>query len=347
MIAELCTPLPAVASQKTWMHGPPLPPGRRELAAGYPSEIALPYPAIEELPSFVRRIESRDLTFGVRHYNGSICRHEDRVFMAYRVESYRAVSRVGICELDRNLDVLRDAVLAPELARPDTQIEDPHLASVGGKLVCIVSNVVRDVISTCQQRVLIVDPDTLGVCAEVEHALGNVNGVEKNWTPFELPDGTLGIVYKQRPHTIARVNDREGWTWEGPDMLPKGDKPTISGRTGPIRLPDGNYLEFVGGHILLPATARRGTRYWFGALVFEGKAPFRVLRRTPHPLVWASEASPTIFNPLPGGGHPVCILPAGAMLDGPDVLVSCGVNDSYNAVLRFDLEDLLAGMADA
>jgi hypothetical protein len=64
--------------------------------------------------------------------------------------------------------------------------------------------------------------------------------------------------------------------------------------------------------------------------------------------VWASEASPTIFNPLPGGGHPVCIVPAGALLqrDGM-VLVSGGVNDSYNVILRFELEKLLAAMTSA
>jgi hypothetical protein len=268
--------------------------------------------------------------------------------MAYRVESYRAVSRVGICELNALFDVIRDALLAPELTNPETQIEDPHLASVGGKLVCVVSNVVRGVISTCQQRILTVCPDLLTVQGEIQHALGNVNGVEKNWTPFELLDGSLGVVYKQRPRTLARVTDSEGWTCDAPDMLPRGDGATISGRTGPIRLAvAGKYLEFVGGHIKLPTTARRGTRYWFGAVLFDDAPPFKVIAYTKDPLAWASEASPTIFNPLPGGGHPICILPAGAMRLGDDVFVSCGVNDSYNVVLRFNLGALLADMVPA
>lgn len=350
MIAELGTARPA--GQKTRMHGPPMPDGssngRHNGQGGiFPHEIDLPYPAIEELPSFVRRIESRDFQPGVRHYNGSIARHSGRIFMAYRVESYRAVSSVGVCELNEEFSVIRGELLSPELSNPETQIEDPHLASVRGRLICIVSNVVRGAVSTCQQRILIIDPDTLGICGELAHALGNVNGIEKNWTPFELPDGSLGVVYKQRPRTIARVNDREGWTWEGPDMRQKGDGSTVSGRTGPLRLPDGNYLEFVGGHVKLPPTARRGTRYWFGALVFEGKAPFRVLAHTAEPLAWASEASPTIFNPLPGGGHPVCIMPAGALVTGSDVFVSCGVNDSYNVILRFDMGKIMSDMTAA
>lgn len=326
------------------MHGAPLPPGRREALSPFPNQIDLPYPAIEELPCFVRRITSTDLSHGVRHYNGSICRHDGRTFMAYRVESYTSVSRVGVCELDSEFNVLRDNILCPAVERAGTHIEDPHMASVGGKLICVVASVFRDVISTCQQRILEVDSDTLEVSGDLTHALGNVNGIEKNWTPFELPDGSLGVVYKQRPRTIARISDSEGWTFEGPDMRQNGDGSTISGRTGPIRMADGCYLEFVGGHIKLPQLARRGTRYWFGALVFEGTAPFRVVARTKEPLVWASEASPTIFNPLPGGGHPVCILPAGAVMLEGNVYVSCGVNDSYIVMLRFSIEELIQKM---
>ena len=72
--------------------------------------------------------------------------------------------------------------------------------------------------------------------------------------------------------------------------------------------------------------------------------PFWTLGWTTTPLVWGSEASPTIHNPLPGGGHPICILPAGAMLDGHDVAISCGVNDSYIAILKYGIEDLLGRM---
>lgn len=347
MIAELSTARPAKEATKLWMHGPPLPSANRAPLSPFPNSIELPYPAIEELPCFVRRIDSGCLSPGVRHYNGSVCRHMGRIFMAYRFESYSAVSRVGVCEMDGDFNVLRDRVLSPSIVREGEHIEDPHMASASGKLICVVACVFRDVITTCQQRIIEVDPDTLEAGADVPHALGNVNGVEKNWTPFELPDGSLGVVYKQRPRTLARVSDSEGWVHEGPDMRQPGEGSSISGRCGPLRLADGTYLEFVGGHVKLPTLARRGTRYWFGALIFEGTAPHRVVARTERPLAWASEASPTIFNPLPGGGHPVCILPAGAMFhveQSGDVVVSCGVNDSYIVMLRFKLDELLSEM---
>lgn len=347
MIAELTTPNPA--ARRVGIVGTPIPGhSRAHGLATLPHEMPLPYPAIEELPSFVRRIESGELQPGARHYNGSIARHAGRIFMAYRFETFRAVSHVGLCELDEGFNVLRDVTLCPKLAVPETHIEDPHMASVEGNLVCIVSAVIRGFPSTCQQRILILDPDRMTIAAEVPCALGNVNGFEKNWTPFELPQGGLGVIYKQSPRTVARVGDLAGWVAPEPPMRPQGPEASISGRTGPLRVSDGLFLEFVGGHVRMSGAdpqKARGTRYWFGALAFEAKEPFTVVGWTKEPLVWGSEASPTIHNPLPGGGHPICIIPFGAMLDGDDVLLSCGVNDSYIAILRFSVPELIRGMS--
>ena len=154
-----------------------------------------------------------------------------------------------------------------------------------------------------------------------------MNGIEKNWVPFELPTGELAIVYKQVPRTIINVGTAEGWTVSDVPMKPKGESCSISCRTGPLRYSATRYIEFVGGHV---RTMYRNTRYWFGALVFEASPPFKVVAWTQEPLVWASEASPTIFNPIPRGGHPVCItLRLALMLDNGDAdRRSCGVNDS-------------------
>lgn len=317
-----------------------------------PHEIPLPYPAIEALPEFVTRIDSGDLSHGVRHYNGSLARHGAHLFMAYRVESFRGVSSVGICELHpETFEVLRDRLLAPEVSVVETNIEDPHMASVGGKLYVIVSNVVRTFPPVCKQRVFTVNPATMELAEEVSAPFGSLQGIEKNWTPFELPNGGLGVVYKQGTmhptHPCSRmvieVGTAVGWETPGCAVAPK--ESSLSGRTGPLRLSDGHYLEFVGGHI---KSQHRGARYWFGAVVFEAKSPFKVVAFTAEPLVWASEASPTIFNPLPRGGHPVCILPAGAAWDGngrENVLISCGVNDSYNVILRFNVAEMRRKMS--
>ena len=308
-------------------------------------ETELPYPPIEALESFVRRVDSSSLSFGNRHYNGSIARHAGKIYMAYRVESFRAVSSVGLCEMDEGFNVLRDRLLEPPSLEPSLQLEDPHMASVGGELVCFTGAFVRDFPQSCRQRLFTLDPQSLSILSETPVSYGRnaePGGVEKNWTPFELPDGRLGMVYRQKPRTLARLADMEGWITQDAALAPA--ESSLSGRTGPLRISPGLYLEFVGGHVRIPGRASRGTRYWFGALVFEAKPPFSVLGSTREPLVWASEASPTIRSPLNGAGHPVCILPEGAMLDGHSVLVSCGVNDSYIAILRFNVEELLARM---
>lgn len=302
--------------------------------------IDLPYPAIEDLPEFAGRIDSGALSHGIRHYNGSICRVGVRTFMAYRVESYRAISSVAVCELSSEFTVIHDQVLRPATDNPETHIEDPHMAAIDGRLYVMVANVVRGFPSICRQRLFKVDQDTLEIVAEVDVPFGT--GVEKNWTPFELPSGGIGIVYKQRPRQVIEAATKRGFTTPEVAVAPKDS--SLSGRTSPLRISADHYLEFVGGHVKFTET-RRGTRYWFGAVLFEAREPYNVIGWTSEPLVWASEASPTIFNPMPGGGHPVCILPAGAILEengGLHVLVSCGVNDSYIALLRFDLERLLA-----
>lgn len=355
MITELSrlATAPATPATKLRSYGFTVPGFARDAGKGHtaaPHEIDLPHPAIEDLPEFVCRIASEGLQRGVRHYNGSICRHQGRTFMAYRFETFRAVSHVGICELDSDFHVIADVKLHPELPDLRTNIEDPHLASVGDRLYIIVANVVRDFPPTCRQRLFELSTAVLGALAEVKTTFGNVHGIEKNWTPFELPDGELGIMYKQRPRTVIRVHDSEGWTQPEPSVIPKdkfsGEASSLSCRTSPLRLSDDYYLEIVGGHVKLAGPRNRGTRYWFGAVLFEAKPPFKVVACTDKPLVWASEASPTIFNPLPGGGHPVCILPAGAMFDAEKrhIFVSCGVNDSYIAVLKFSVADILSKM---
>lgn len=353
MITELARLTPAAPGVRLRMGGFAVPGYARDGGKGHtaaPHEIDLPYPAIEDLPEFVCRIASEDLQHGVRHYNGSIARHEGRVFMAYRFETFRGVSHVGICELDSDFQVVRDIQLHPELPDTRTNIEDPHLASVNGRLYVIVANVVRDFPPTCKQRMFELHPTILGGVAEIKTTFGNVHGIEKNWVPFELPDGELGIVYKQRPRTVIRVHDSEGWTQDEALVCPKerfgGEQSSLSCRTSPLRLSEDYYLEIVGGHVKLSGARNRGTRYWFGAVLFEAKPPFKVVGATDKPLVWASEASPTIFNQLPGGGHPVCILPAGAMFDAEKrhIFVSCGVNDSYIVILKFSVAEILKSM---
>jgi hypothetical protein len=305
-----------------------------------PHSISLPYPAIENLPEFAGRIPSVTLTPGARHYNGSICRHQGEIFLAYRVESYSAVSQVGIAQLDEDFRVRR-AQVVPIPCEVDSHIEDPRLCSVSGELFLMVADVRLRPMPICQQRLFEIDPVTLEPACEPMLGFGNINGIEKNWTPFQLPSGDVGFVYRQKPRQVVQVSTRKGWTTPEVRIAPEGS--TLSGRTPPLRINEEFYLEFVGGWI---RQATRGGRYWFAAQVFEAKEPFRVVKFS-KVLCWGSEASPTLLSPRPRAGHPICIFPSGAMIEGDYVTVSCGVNDSYIALLRYSIPELLAGMTNA
>ncbi len=197
--------------------------------------------------------------------------------------------------------------------------------------------------NVCRQRMVELDAQ-IKIVREISLPFGNSdNGaVEKNWMPFEMPGGDLGLVYSQRPHLVIDTVSTAGHQTQGLVQWKYGTR--LSGRTPPIRIDTDRYLAFFGGHV---KHAFRGTRYYFGALTFSARAPFRILAATPEPLVWASEQSPTIFSSRPGAGHPICIYPAGIIRESEDeIILSAAVNDSYTVLLRYSLGYLLWSMAE-
>ena len=308
------------------------------------NEIELPYAPVEQHPAFIGFIESRDLVPAARHYNPSIVRHKGRVYMAYRAEKYSAVSQVAIAELDSEFTVARSVVVPLPMDFKDTHWEDPRLCEADGKLYLMAAFIRLVIPPVCQQRLFELDGDTFAVVRELPMTFGNRGGIEKNWTPFELSGGGIGFVYKQRgPRMVIEVESMKGHESEKCIATPQGS--TLSGRSGPVRVGD-SYLEFVGGWIRLQNNPRAG-RYWFGCQMIRGQAPYDVLRYTPEPLCWGSEASPTIHSPRPHAGHPCCVFPGGAIIEKDDLIVSVGINDSYCGLMRFSGPELIGGMVRA
>jgi len=320
-------PLPTAAP---W----PLPP--RAL-----HEIRIDHPAVESHPNFLARIDPRDLVPAARHYNPSICRFDGRTLMAYRAEGYTAVSRVAVAEFDDEYRVTGNTFVDLPTYPGDAHWEDPHLCVADGRLYVLALYIRLRMPPVCRPRLFRLDARAQ-VDEEIPVPFGRMGGIEKNWTPFELQHGGVGIVYQQAPRVVLEVATSAGHTSPGVPIAPKGA--SLSGRAGPVRW-QGGYLEFVGGWVNIGAP--RVGRYWFGAQMVEGAPPYRVLAYTPKPLAWGSEASPTIHSPRPGAGHPCCVFPGGAVIEGDDAIVSLGVNDSYCALMRFNVRELIAGMAPA
>ena len=305
------------------------------------NEIAIPHPPIEESPNFLARIEPRCLVNAARCYNPSIARHNGKIIMAYRAESYTAVSRVAYARLDSEMRVREAGSVPLPEDDPDCHWEDPRLCVCDGHLYLMAAYIRLVVPPVCRQRLFEIDAVTMEPIQEVKMTFGKLGGIEKNWTPFEDAFGQLAFVYQQRPRMVIEVGSMRGHESEAPAIAPAGN--TLSGRTPPVRMGD-SYLEFVGGWHRIPT---RNGRYWFGAQLFGAKPPYKVTNFTKEPLLWGSEGSPTIHSPRPNAGHPCCVFPAGAIVDGDDVTVSVGVNDSYCCLMRYSVAELLERMVPA
>ena len=313
---------------------------------GLGNGLELKYPAIEEMKEFVTTIPNASLLPGCRAFNGSICRDpQGRILFAYRLEKWNAMNEVAIARLNTDLDVLDNVRVQFPVPLPEAvgvHWEDPRLAVVAGELLLIVAWVKFGTPSICRQRLFRLDPDSLQPLDEFSLPYGRAaeGHPEKNWMPFENEVGGLGLVYAQRPWQVIEHPTSKGYRTEGLNFWPHGK--FLSGRTPPIAIDSVRNLAFFGGHV---KHAYRGARYFFGALTFSRRAPYVILQATSEPLGWGSECSPTFLSSRPASGHPCCIYPAGTVLTGDSLLVSCGVNDSYNVILQYSLRDLLGRMS--
>lgn len=168
---------------------------------------------------------------------------------------------------------------------------------------------------------------------------------EKNWIFFE-DAGHLRVIYRDDPdHAVYLVNGEHGgeqhvtpaakWPW-GP----------IRGGTPPVRLDDGNLLVIF--HSSVPSeNPPHFVRYYAGAYVMQGVAPFRILKISRRPLMAGSEADGHKVDPrYVEGWKPYVVFPCGLVRLGEDLLISLGVNDWQCAVARVPLASLDLVAAD-
>jgi len=77
--------------------------------------------------------------------------------------------------------------------------------------------------------------------------------------------------------------------------------------------------------------------YYMGAMEMRHGKVVRISRK---PLVWGSAENPAQASARAPSWKPLCIFPAGLVREDGGWLVSCGVNDSYDAWLRFRDDEL-------
>jgi len=142
---------------------------------------------------------------------------------------------------------------------------------------------------------------------------------EKNWMPFvswdDSVDTAIKIGYQWSPSHIV---------FDGPDVH-KTPNPlpwaggVIRGGACPVRR-DGYFRMFFHGCL----KKNSGNIYTVGALDFEERKPYRVIRQTPVPIIW-----PT----APGPGEKVIkngvVWPGGAVYAAGQWLLALGVDDTH------------------
>jgi FkbM family methyltransferase len=152
---------------------------------------------------------------------------------------------------------------------------------------------------------------------------------QKNWSFWDY-GGTLYASYSVCPHQVLRIEgDQAELAYTTPTPATWGPASEIRGGAAPVLVEDEWYCWFhaksmVGGRF----------RYAMGVYTFENRPPFRILRITPEPIMWANPAT------CPKDQYCDCIFPCGAVFIPGKFIVSVGVHDRWSELHAFDYADL-------
>lgn len=165
---------------------------------------------------------------------------------------------------------------------------------------------------------------------------------QKNWMPF-LCDDKIFLIASVCPHIIyelhlgdspyaEKVSEVE---WGHPWMYSEA----LRGNTNAVLLEDGNYLATFH----TAAWHNDCCHYDNGAYIFEGKAPFRVLKCANRSYMPAEDAVHPHFRKA---GIIKCTFPVGMIREGNKIIISYGDNDSIVKILETTVEEMQSLMLD-
>jgi predicted GH43/DUF377 family glycosyl hydrolase len=170
---------------------------------------------------------------------------------------------------------------------------------------------------------------------------GNGKRIEKNWT-FFFYKGRLHLIYKTHPLEIHKLDfylDPQTVTMTDRKEFPYSDNYKniwefghLRGGSCPVMF-EGEYLKVF--HSSFDASDTKRRIYVSGFMTFEMTPPFRVTRMTRLPVLFGSSCDQNM------SWMPLVAFPCGAVLEGDDLLISCGVNDCFNAIVKFSRDEIL------
>jgi predicted GH43/DUF377 family glycosyl hydrolase len=288
---------------------------------------------------------------GIGHFNSGFCRDDTGTYWLvtrrwqrreHMERSWHSTLQAYPARWDATTKtfVLGEAINLTLTTDPFEEAEDPRVIFRNGKFYVSYCSWSQRSVYVARQVLAEFDREWKPLNSlKVPYGFNDYKGdkytkvAEKNWVWFRH-DETWHFVYQASPHVVVAVEkkpvahetkNRLNWNY--------GD---IRGGTPPVRVGD-EYFTFF--HSSLP-WKRRQKRYYAGAYAFEAKAPFRITRITPLPLLAGSENDTRINH------GPLVVFPCGALFENDGWTVTSGVNDEATAWTKIPHVDLLGKMVN-
>lgn len=288
-------------------------------------------PSVESQGFVFHKIDNSKLlgNSGTPRFNGSIVRHKGKLLLGYRYYNPQAdgKTQVAIAELDDSYQPVANYHINLPPHGSTRIFEDCRLFEHNGKLY--MSFVELDIFGYPNFRAiqrLVQLGKNYQQAVDFRLKVGrNYKSVEKNWSYYS-DNGRLRCVYdipQQHFFAVDEANCAACQESKGKPIMwnmghLRGGTPLIPHEGG-----------FIGFHHTGTDHEWLIRRYGMGTyIVRDGQV---------------TDISPSFIYGTKeeewcGAGNPRCVFPAGVIDDGDKFLVSCGVNDTFNAVIEIPKE---------
>jgi predicted GH43/DUF377 family glycosyl hydrolase len=156
------------------------------------------------------------------------------------------------------------------------------------------------------------------------------NNTQKNWI-FYSSKGQLKCIFNTKSHQILDFDDNFNVTGSSMYKNTLWDKGLMRGGTTPVEIGDDKWLAFFHSSV---EHGQRKRRYSMTPYIFDDKKIISIGK-----TIYGSTENPIVdIREHNAWWNPIVIFPMGLIRDGTDYLVSVGVNDLYNSVIRLPEE---------
>lgn len=296
--------------------------------------------------------------------NASTCMHKDKCYIAYRIEKYPYFSIPVLMLAEFNLETnatVGDTHIPLQTLSwswtglfhttcpyPEYHQEDPRLLSYGDQLLMTFGDGFNMYYSTFDPDHL-VDSLTYSILKPPSPAIfPNVDGREKNWTPFIDLSGLPRLIYSLEPFVVLDLSGRVLSNIHSNISFYADRYGDPRGGTPSYEFPEYGHkdamITFFHSKILRKGCPHpQGERhvYFTGAAVHTSD---KLLALSRHPLIAGSpmndrtKTSPCALSEV--------VFPAGAIRTKKGFMISYGANDIENRILEISVPEILFNITD-